>query len=495
MKEECILKFRQKIWALPVSACLVFGLGVSSSLVIASHSASQLNQLRHTDNRLLEATLQMERLSEHMDNALEAAAMGDPRRLEDAKAHALAIEQRLSNTTAVLQDSFAAHREHSFAVVEGMMSGKDVSERVAQRRSAQSQWAASRQAVVDETRRSVEAGFDALEQALRNTVISSALTAVAVLLVLGLASWLIVRSVWHELGGEPGELRQVAEQVAAGQLGWDASPRISTSLHAAMGRMTSRLRETVATIREASRGIDEAAIEIATGNQDLSHRTEMTAGSLEETSGSVQQLADVAKESGRAATAANEVALSATEAASRGGRVVSQVVASMEAINQSSHHIGEIIGVIDAIAFQTNILALNAAVEAARAGEQGRGFAVVASEVRTLAGRSAEAASQIKALIQASTARVDSGTLLVREAGAAMQGIVDSVRQVSEMIEGINQATRYQSDEIRNVSDAIVQLDGMTQQNAALVEQSAAASLSLHEQTRRLTDTVAVFRL
>lgn len=489
------MKFRQKIWALPLSACLVFGLGVSASLVIATNSASQLSQLRNTDNRLLEATLEMERMSEHMDNALEAAAMGDPRKLEEAKAHAAAIEQRLTSTTAPLKASFAAHRQHSFAVVEGMMSGQDVSDRVAQRRSAQTQWSVDRQAVVHETRLAVEAGFNGLEEALRHTVIASALTAAAVLLVLGLASWLTVRSVWHDLGGEPDELRRVAEQVAAGQLDWDAMPGIEGSLHAAMGRMTSRLRETVTTIRDASRCINDAVVEIAAGNQDLSHRTEMAAASLEETNDSVQQLADGAKHSGRSATAASQLAVSATEAASEGGKVVSQVVASMEAINQSSRRIAEITGVIDAIAFQTNILALNAAVEAARAGEQGRGFAVVASEVRTLAGRSAEAASQIKGLIQASTARVDNGAVLVGETGAAMARILDSVKRVSEMIDGIAQAASHQSAEIGSVSETIVQLDNMTQQNAALVEQSTAASLSLQEQTHRLASTVEVFRL
>lgn len=200
------MKFRQKIWALPVSACLVFGLGVSCSLYIASHSSSLLEQLRNTDNRLLEATLQMERLSEHMDNALEAAAMGDPRKLAEAKVHAQAIEQHLVHTTPQLQTVFAAHRTHSFAVVEGMMSGEDVSDRVAQRRSAQAQWSTDRKSAVETTRLAVEAGFHGLEKALRNTVIASALTALAVLLVLGVASWLIVRSVWRELGGEPAEI-------------------------------------------------------------------------------------------------------------------------------------------------------------------------------------------------------------------------------------------------------------------------------------------------
>lgn len=489
------MKFRQKIWALPLSACIVFVLGVSGSLFIASRSATQLDQLRHTDVRMLEATLQMERLSEHMESALEGAAMGDPKRLEEAKGHARAIEQRLADTTQELSAAFAAHREHSFAVVEGMMSGQDVSERVAQRRNAQARWNADRQAVVERSRGAVEKGFDNLERALSNTVWASALTALTVLIVLGLASWLIVRSVWRELGGEPEELRRVAEQVAAGQLDWDATPGIPHSLHAAMGHMTSRLRATVTVIRETSRHIDEAAVEIAAGNQDLSHRTELAAASLEETSASIQQLANTARESGKAATEANSLAAATTEAASRGCMTVAQVVTSMYAINQASRHIAEITGVIDAIAFQTNILALNAAVEAARAGEQGRGFAVVASEVRTLAGRSAEAASQIKDLIQASTASVDNGTVLVREAGEAMARIVQSVERVSGMIEGIHQTTGYQSSEIGGVTEAVVQLDAMTQQNAALVEQSTDASLSLQEQTRRLASTVAIFRL
>ena len=489
------MNFRQRIWALPLSASLVFGLGIAASLTIATRSTSQLQQLRSIDNRQLELTLQVDRLSDQLDTALESAGMGDSKRLADAQGHATAIEQRLAAAPDALKASFANYRSEAFGLVNGMMQGADVTARIASRRVAQTQWNTDRRAGVDAARQSVEAGFDSLASALRNTVIASALTAFVVLLVLGVASWLVVRSVWRDLGGEPADLRRVAGHVAAGQLDTEVRPGMEGSLQAAMGAMASRLRETVAVIRNTSESITSAAGEIAAGNQDLSHRTELAAANLQETTASVQQLAQAAHQSGQSATQANELAASATQAAGHGGEVVSQVVASMNGIDQASRRIGEITSVIDGIAFQTNILALNAAVEAARAGEHGRGFAVVAGEVRTLAQRSAEAASQIKQLIESSSAKVKSGSALVNEAGDAMSRIVASVGKVSEMIGGIHTTVLHQTTEIQRVNQAIVQLDSMTQQNAALVEQSAAASMSLREQTHRLSETVSVFRL
>ncbi|MBY0411725.1 MAG: Cache 3/Cache 2 fusion domain-containing protein [Burkholderiaceae bacterium] len=259
--------------------------------------------------------------------------------------------------------------------------------------------------------------------------------------------------------------------------------------------MRQRYTQMLQQVRTAVDSITTASSEIASGNQDLSARTEVTASSLAQTAQSMEHLTSTVRQSVDAARQANELASSAVEVAERGGQVVSQVVTTMGDINQSSRKIADIVGVIDSIAFQTNILALNAAVEAARAGEQGRGFAVVASEVRGLAGRSAEAAREIKALIGASVERVESGARLVQNAGTTMDEIVGSVKRVGNIIGEITSASNEQSDGISQVNTAVNQLDQMTQQNAALVEESAAAAESLREQATRLAGAVQVFKL
>ena len=255
------------------------------------------------------------------------------------------------------------------------------------------------------------------------------------------------------------------------------------------------MRQRYTQVRTAVDSITTASAEIASGNQDLSARTEATASSLAQTAQSMEHLTSTVRQSADAARQANQLASTAAEVAARGGQVVGEVVTTMGDINQSSRKIADIIGVIDSIAFQTNILALNAAVEAARAGEQGRGFAVVASEVRNLAGRSAEAAREIKALIGASVERVESGARLVQNAGSTMDEIVGSVKRVGDIIGEITAASNEQSDGIGQVNTAVNQLDQMTQQNAALVEQSAAAAQSLREQATRLAGAVQVFKL
>ncbi|MDP1655281.1 MAG: methyl-accepting chemotaxis protein [Hylemonella sp.] len=262
------------------------------------------------------------------------------------------------------------------------------------------------------------------------------------------------------------------------------------SLKAALARMDSA----VSAVRASTNNIETACSEIATGNQDLSQRTEQTASNLQRTASSMEELTSNVRQSAEAARQANQLAATAAEVAARGGEVVGQVVTTMDEINHSSKKISDIIGVIDGIAFQTNILALNAAVEAARAGEQGRGFAVVASEVRSLAGRSAEAAKEIKGLISASVEKVASGSRLVQDAGSTMNEIVGSVRRVSDIIGEITAASSEQSSGIGEVNSAINVLDQMTQQNAALVEQSAAAAESLKDQAQRLVGAVEVFR-
>lgn len=291
---------------------------------------------------------------------------------------------------------------------------------------------------------------------------------------------------------------RVADRIASGDLsesiqvtGKDESARMLTSLHS----MQARLRELVGQIGASSESIGTASAEIATGNQDLSGRTEQTAGNLQQAASSLEQLTSTVGQTADSARSANQLALSASAAAERGGAVVEQVVSTMEDINSSSKKIADIISTIDGIAFQTNILALNAAVEAARAGEQGRGFAVVASEVRSLAQRSAAAAREIKDLIQASVDKVEAGTSLVRDAGVAMNDIVGGVRRVTGVIGEISAATSEQSSGLRQVNEAVAGLDQMTQQNAAMVEESAAAAQSLKDQASRLAQVMAVFHI
>ncbi len=263
----------------------------------------------------------------------------------------------------------------------------------------------------------------------------------------------------------------------------------------ALDQTIANLNQTLRTVLTSVQSIDTASQEIATGNLDLSSRTELQAGSLEETASAMESLTKAVKENANNARLANELAASAANLAADGGKAVDRAVTTMERIKGSSRKIVEIIGVIDGISFQTNILALNAAVEAARAGEQGRGFAVVAAEVRTLAQRSAAAAREIKALIADSVAIIDGGSASVNEAGSSMGHIVASVRQVNEIIERISVASAQQAEGIAEVNNAVGQMDDMTQQNAALVEQAAAAAASLHEQTITLAEAVAVFKI
>ncbi|WP_279338492.1 methyl-accepting chemotaxis protein [Hydrogenophaga taeniospiralis] len=336
---------------------------------------------------------------------------------------------------------------------------------------------------------------DDLDAQVMAATLSHLAVGLAVLLVIGAIGWATLRSVMRQIGGEPAQAVAVVRSVAAGDLAVELPKVVPGSLLAAVGEMVAALRQTVTQVRHASDSIGTASQEIASGNQDLSTRTEQTASNLQQTAASMEELTSTVRQSADAARQANQLASSAAEIAARGGQVVNQVVATMDEINHSSKKINDIIGVIDGIAFQTNILALNAAVEAARAGEQGRGFAVVAGEVRNLAQRSAEAAKEIKGLIGASVDRVDAGSRLVADAGQTMSEIVASVQRVTDIIGEITAASGEQSEGIGQVNTAVNQLDQMTQQNAALVEQSAAAAESLKDQASRLSQVVQVFRI
>ncbi|MFM0241305.1 methyl-accepting chemotaxis protein [Paraburkholderia phytofirmans] len=323
----------------------------------------------------------------------------------------------------------------------------------------------------------------------------------AVVLVIGaiisLAMLLIIRNVRASLGGEPDQAARLAACIAQGDLTQvvDVRPRDKTSMMAAMHDMQNRLQQTIGEIRRSAESIASATQQIAAGNGDLSQRTEQQAASLQETAASMEELTATVKQNADNARQASGLAHNASEIATRGNDVVSRVIGTMGEINDSSRQIADIIGVIEGIAFQTNILALNAAVEAARAGEQGRGFAVVAGEVRSLAQRSGTAAKEIKQLISASVERVHNGSTLVQQAGTTMGEILQAVQRVTDIMGEIAAASEEQSTGIAQVGRAVTQMDEVTQQNAALVEQAAAAAASLQDQAGRLRETVSAFRV
>jgi len=328
----------------------------------------------------------------------------------------------------------------------------------------------------------------------RNVMIGLVIGALLLGMGIGVA---LARSLMRQLGAEPADAVALAQGVAAGNLSTTIRLRDgdTTSVMAALKGMQGSLAQVVTQVRGHSESVATAATQIAQGNLDLSQRTEEQAASLQQTAASMEQLDSTVHNSADNAKQGSQLALSASTVALRGGEVMSQVVDTMRAIDESSKKIADIIGVIDGIAFQTNILALNAAVEAARAGEQGRGFAVVASEVRNLASRSADAAREIKALIHASVDRVEHGSTLVDQAGHTMHEVVTAIQRVSDLMTEISSASTEQSTSVSQVGEAVRQMDQVTQQNAALVEESAAAAESLRMQSQHLVQAVAVFRL
>ena len=328
----------------------------------------------------------------------------------------------------------------------------------------------------------------------RNTLLLSCL----IVTVMGvIAGWVITRNLTNALGAEPSDLCEVANHVANGDLRVNIHTRAgdTTSVMAAMDRMLRALSVVVQQVREGADGVAMTSAEIAGGNNDLSSRTEMQAGTREETAASMEELGATVQKNSEQAEIANGMAQRACQVAMQGGKVVEEVVSTMSGINESSRKISDIISVIDGIAFQTNILALNAAVEAARAGEQGRGFAVVASEVRGLASRSAAAAKEIKVLIQDSVQRVEQGSAQVHKAGVTMTEVVTSIQKVTDIMAVISAANKEQSQGVTQIGEAVSNLDHTTQKNAALVEEIAAAAISLKNRGQELVHSVAVFKL
>jgi methyl-accepting chemotaxis protein len=353
---------------------------------------------------------------------------------------------------------------------------------------------AALQQLIELQRNEIDDDGRQVQEANRRAQVVLLSLALASLLIGGGLSWWLVRGITRPLQQAVDAAGRIArldltEPIESHDR--DETGRLLRSLH----DMQAALRSLVAEVRASTDSISTASLEIADGSIDLSARTEEAAANLQQTAASVEQMRAAVHHSAASARAADELAVKAASVADQGGQAVQQVVSTMQEINESSARIADIIGVIDGIAFQTNILALNAAVEAARAGEQGRGFAVVAAEVRALAQRSADSAKQIKALIEASAHQVEAGSKLVGDAGQTMTDVVATIRQVATVVAEISSSALQQSEGIGQINDAIAQLDKVTQQNAALVEESAAASESLKAQARGLSDTVGLFRL
>jgi len=422
-----------------------------------------------------------QKIEQTMAQLLAGASDTDKPRLQKASEHMKAYRTMFGQVAGQLEAS-----AYETATIANRMSGRaaaefDEADKLLQQVDT---------ALNESARQAVEGQGAALQQTL---FIFAGLVVFSLLVVVPL-TLLNMQAICAPLE----QARGLAQAIASG----DLSQRMQVEgkdevadLQRALDAMRAGLGSMVSQVRDSSESIATASREIATGNQDLSSRTEQTASNVQQTVSSISSLSGNVQHTASSAQTANQLAATASQAAQRGGAVVGQAVQSMRSISQASQKIGDIIGLIDSIAFQTNILALNAAVEAARAGEQGRGFAVVASEVRSLAQRSAAAASEIKGLIDNSVTAVDGGVRLVEEAGRVMEEIVSGVKRVSDTIGEISVASTSQSDGIGNVSQAVNEIDRMTQQNAALVEESSAAAESMREQADRLAQVVRQFRI
>ncbi len=407
------------------------------------------------------------------------------------------VQPREAELLQAVYDAEARYGPVALAITELGAQGKteEAAARIVQEcQPLLEQLTAALQALIAYENAAAASDFQRMLQTDRNAqLLMAGLGAVSLLLMVLLGTY-----VARGLIQTTGKTVQAVQQLAAGDLTVNvpvSGDSETDQVLKAVNQMAARLREVLGKVHLAASEIGTASAEVATGANDLSRRTEQTASSLEETAASMEQLTATVKQSSESARQANQLAGNAAEVAQHGGSVVGKVVDTMADINQSSQKIHDIIGVIDGIAFQTNILALNAAVEAARAGEQGRGFAVVAGEVRSLAQRSAEAAKEIKQLISDSVAKVETGTLLVQEAGTTISDVVDQARRVNDIVSEMMAASQEQAEGIGQVNTAVSQLDQMTQQNAALVEQSAAAAESLQEQARRLVQAISVFNI
>jgi methyl-accepting chemotaxis protein len=503
------MSIKRRIWMLPLMAALIFAIGIATQAAFSSSTARSLNALKDVDYPYLDATTQLtSKLDELKATIQSAVAEGEKKRLEEAAERAASMRKILVAVQGLegrgaegrqlneLFDKYFADAQTGAEIFLGTKQG-DQASAVAAMQASQKALEAKLENARGQARESFDASLAQAHNGVSSSLYATFVSALVVLAGLGAGSYLVVGSVWRQLGSEPEYARDVMRKIAAGDLSVriEVQPSAENSLLAAVRDMVNGLSAIVEEVRGGSSSIRTAAQEIAAGNLDLSERTERQAASLQRTTARMSHLTQMVQTNAESARQASGLAVSASDVASRGGQVVSEVVATMSDISASSTKIADIISVIDGIAFQTNILALNAAVEAARAGEQGRGFAVVAGEVRGLAHRSADAAREIKSLIGTSVTKVEAGSRLVMDAGQTMTAIVASVARVATLIDEITSAASQQSQGLSEVNSDVAHLEEMTQRNAALVEEAAAAASSMEQQSAGLDTAVATFKL
>jgi methyl-accepting chemotaxis protein len=502
------MSIKRSIWALPVVSSVILSAGLGIGIYYSTASIATISATEAEDYPALENSkaLSLE-IRAVVDTLKDAVAEGDKKRIEQVGALAQKVRARVARLAAIpgrradaekLGAEFDQYFTPAYSLARIMleMEEGDPQEKIGAMQKAQGVLDGDVEKSIAAAQAQFANGTRKSNNSVRQALVASVLAALAAIASIVAVAFYVVRNIWRQLGGEPEYACRIASAVAEGDLTMRivTAPGDSASLLAALAAMQAKLQGMVAGIQVSSESIRVSSSEIAAGNADLSARTEAQASSLEQTTGAMESLAHTVKRNADSARAANELVGVASDVARNGGEVVGQVVRTMDDINASSAKIADIISVIDGIAFQTNILALNAAVEAARAGEQGRGFAVVAAEVRSLAQRSAAAAREIKTLIGDSVDKVALGAQLANRAGSTMDDIVGSVKRVSDIMAEIAQSSAEQSTGIHEVGLAIGQMDHMTQQNAALVEQAAAAAESLKGQTAQLVAALSVFK-
>jgi methyl-accepting chemotaxis protein len=503
------MRIKSKIWSLPVISSLIFVIGLAVSVYFSFAALASIKATEDVDYPVLAQakalTLEVQAL---VDSFKEAVSEGDKKRIEQSVAQAGKVRESIGKLGAIPGQKDVAQRLHKefddyFAPAQkaaNLMLGVgegDPQEAITRMQNGLKLLETDLAQVNAAAQQQFTRGIGHSNQSVRRILLTIILVAVIVIMATAGIAFFVIRAIWHELGGEPEYALEIARTVADGNLSLQITVLGdgSHSLLGALKEMQHKLQAMMSGIKNSADAIKHASAEIATGNADLSSRTESQAGSLEETASSMEALTDTVRQNAQNSNQANQLVKTATDIAVRGGAVVGEVVQTMGGINAASKKIVDIIGVIDGIAFQTNILALNAAVEAARAGEQGRGFAIVAAEVRNLAQRSASAAKEIKTLINDSVEKVALGSKLVDQAGQTMEEIVSSVHRVMSITTEISAASHEQSAGIHEISIAIGQMDEMTQQNSALVEEAAAAAESLKDQAAYLARLLSAFKL